>query len=77
MTTSSKESFMSKQVKVNVDMAINKAAKVAVAKGSASSVKGFYESAIESAAMEFFDECARLEGIPLNEWLSQMGRGEF
>lgn len=68
---------MKKRVQVDLDKAIEQSAKVAVAKGVAPSSKAFYESAIESAALEFFEECAKLEGISLNEWLAQMGRGEF
>lgn len=66
-----------KQVKVNVNLATERAAKIAVAKGNASSVKGFYEQAIQSNAMAFYEECANLEGITLDEWIESMKKGEF
>ena len=65
------------RINVDVNPAWQSAAKTAVAKGVAPSVKKFFENAIEEAALEFYEESAQLAGVSLEEWIKSAEKGEF
>ena len=58
-----------KRVQVDVTDKHEAAAKLAVAKGVSSSVKQFYEMAVDSASIGFYVQCAALEGITIEQWM--------
>lgn len=60
---------------LDVSFAAEKFANETKVKGQ--SVKGRLEQMLDDTARAFYQECADIEGISLDEWLSKADKGEF
>ena len=70
---------MSKQVRLN-DEVNQKALKIAAKVNATLSGEGVSVSkqqVVNAAMNSFYDECAQLEGISLEEWIASMFKGDF